>query len=193
MIDFQFFVETGLFHVLDPKAYDHILFLTVLAVIYQFKDWKSVIWLVTFFTLGHTLTLALSVYKVLSIDTKYVEFLIPLTIFITGILNIFLIKTSTGINGKVNIFLAFFFGTIHGLGFSSYFQMMIGKSENKIIPLLEFALGIEFAQIAIVLAVLLFGWIFQNIFKVSKRDWIMVISAMVAGITIPMMIDRAFW
>ncbi|MCG8753118.1 HupE/UreJ family protein, partial [Tenacibaculum finnmarkense] len=88
MNDFIFYFKMGLFHVLDIKAYDHILFLIVLAIVYQFKQWKKVLWLITLFTVGHSITLALSAYGILKVNADLVEFLIPLSIFITGLLNV---------------------------------------------------------------------------------------------------------
>lgn len=194
MDDYIFYIQIGLNHVLDLKAYDHILFLIVLAVIFVFKDWKKVLWMVTFFTIGHTLTLALSAYGILNIGSDMVEFLIPATIFLTAIANILFSKRSNKeTKSRFNIFIAFFFGLIHGLGFSNYFKILIDKDESKLLPLIEFALGIELAQIIIVFVVLLFGFVFQTIFKVNKRDWILVISSVVAGITIPMMAERFIW
>ncbi|MEN8186880.1 MAG: HupE/UreJ family protein [Bacteroidota bacterium] len=194
MDDFLFYIQVGLNHVLDIQAYDHILFLIVLAVVYIFSDWKKVLWMVTFFTIGHTLTLALSAYGLLNIESDIVEFLIPLTIFLTGIANIlFSKKSNKSTESKLNIFIAFFFGLIHGLGFSNYFKILIDNDESKLLPLIEFALGIELAQVIIVFVVLLFGFIFQSIFKVNKRDWILIISSAVAGITIPMMAERFIW
>ncbi len=194
MDDFIFYIQIGLNHVLDLKAYDHILFLIVLAVIFVFKDWKKILWMVTFFTIGHTLTLALSAYGVLKVKSDIVEFLIPLTIFLTAIVNVYFSKRSN-INkeSRFNYFIAFFFGLIHGLGFSNYFKILIDKDESKLLPLIEFAFGIELAQIIIVFIVLLLGFVFQTIFKVNKRDWILIISSAVAGITIPMMAERFIW
>lgn len=191
MDDFILYVKMGFNHVLDLTAYDHILFLIVLAVIYSVKQWKNVLWLVTLFTLGHSLTLALSAYGVLKIRIDLIEFLIPVTIFITGLFNV--INNNKASISKVNLFFALIFGLIHGLGFSNYFRSMIGKEEDKLLPLVEFALGIELAQVVIVLIILLLGAIFQNIFKVSKRDWIIVISSIVMGFAIQMMLDRVFW
>lgn len=194
MDDFIFYIQIGLNHVLDLKAYDHILFLIVLAVIFVFKDWKKILWMVTFFTIGHTLTLALSAYGVLKVKSDIVEFLIPLTIFLTAMVNVYFSKRSN-INkeSRFNYFIAFFFGLIHGLGFSNYFKILIDKDESKLLPLIEFAFGIELAQIIIVFIVLLLGFVFQTIFKVNKRDWILIISSAVAGITIPMMAERFIW
>ena len=193
MDDFVLYFKMGLNHVLDFSAYDHILFLIVLAVVYSLNQWKKVLWLITLFTLGHSITLALSAYGVLNVRIDIVEFLIPVTIFITGLVNVLRAgKSSTG-KENINLIFALFFGLIHGLGFSNYFRLMIGKEEDKLFPLLEFALGIEASQIIIVLGILLIGSILQNVFRVSKRDWVLVASSIVIGFVIPMMIERVFW
>jgi len=188
------YIRLGLFHVLDLQAYDHILFLTVLAVIYIFSDWKKVLWLITFFTFGHTLTLALSAYDILHVKMSVVEFLIPVTIMATALANIFFSKKLVSkTESNINLVFAFFFGLIHGLGFSSYFKILVDRNEAKLFPLLEFALGIEMAQVVIVILVLLTGFIFMRILNVNRRDWILVISSVVAGIVIPMLFERVFW
>ena len=129
MDSFIFFLKAGLFHVLDWKAYDHILFLIALAVVYDFKNWKKILWLITLFTIGHTLTLILAAYKVVSISTKWIEFLIPATIIVTALVNIFYAKnTAKQTKTNTNLIFALFFGLIHGLGFSGYFKMLIGKT-----------------------------------------------------------------
>ncbi|MGB0879782.1 MAG: HupE/UreJ family protein [Polaribacter sp.] len=193
MEDFILYFKMGLYHVLDFSAYDHILFLIVLAVVFSFYQWKKVIGLVTLFTIGHSLTLGLSAYGVLKIKMDIIEFLIPLTIFLTGWMNILSTKKRGIGKENTNLILALFFGLIHGLGFSNYFKMMIGKEEEKLFPLLEFALGIEVSQISIVLAVLVLGSLLQSFFRVSKRDWVLVASSIVIGFSIQMMIDRVFW
>ncbi len=194
MDNFIFFLRQGLFHVLDWNAYDHILFLIALAVVYDFKNWKKVLWLISLFTIGHTLTLILAAYNVVSVNSKWIEFLIPVTIIITALANIFFIKSATkNTKTNINLFFALFFGLIHGLGFSGYFKMLVGSSNSKLIPLLEFALGIEFAQIIIVLIILILGFIFQTIFRFSKRDWVLIISSIVIGIIIPILIKSIFW
>jgi hypothetical protein len=193
MNDFQLYFNLGLEHVLDLSAYDHILFLIVLAVVFSFKQWKKALWLITFFTIGHTLTLALAAYGVLKVRMDVIEFLIPVTIFITALLNVIRAnKASTG-KESLNLFFALFFGLVHGLGFSNYFRSMIGKEEDKLFPLLEFALGIEAAQIIIVFGILIIGTLLHNVFKVSKRDWVLVTSAIVICFVVPMMINRIFW
>jgi hypothetical protein len=193
MNDFILYFKMGLNHVLDFTAYDHILFLIVLAVVFSFNQFKKVVWLVTLFTIGHSTTLALSAFEVLSVDMKLIEFLIPVTIFITGAVNVFTAKKTAGGTQNTNLIFAVFFGLIHGLGFSNYFKMMIGKGEDKVMPLLEFSLGIEAAQIIIVLGILLMGTILQHFFKVTKRDWILVCSSIVIGFAIQMLLNRVFW
>ncbi|WP_435261465.1 HupE/UreJ family protein [Tenacibaculum sp. nBUS_03] len=193
MNDFIFYFKMGLFHVLDIKAYDHILFLIVLAVVYQFKQWKKVLWLITLFTIGHSITLALSAYGIINVRADLVEFLIPLTIFITGLMNVLTAKKASVGKENQNLFFALFFGLIHGLGFSNYFKIMIGKASDKLVPLLEFALGVEVAQVIIVLGILLIGSLSQSVLGVNRRDWILVVSSIVIGFAFQMMIDRVFW
>ena len=193
MNDFVLYFKLGLHHVLDLAAYDHILFLIVLAVVFSFNQWKKALWLITFFTIGHTLTLGLAAYGVLHIRIDIVEFLIPVTIFITGFSNIIRVNKASAGKEKLNLFFALFFGLIHGLGFSNYFRIMIGKEEDKFLPLVEFALGIEASQIIIVFGILIIGTLLQNFFRVSKRDWVLVCSSIVIGVVIPMIIERIFW
>ncbi len=192
MDDFQLYINLGLNHVLDWKAYDHVLFLVVLTIFYSLKDWKKVLWLITSFTLGHTLSLTLSAYRLVYVDMDIIEFLIPLTIFITAIYNIFKVNSPPK-NIKINSLFALVFGLIHGIGFSSYFKILVDESEDKLLPLIEFAIGIEIAQIIVVLFVMLLSYMVLNIFKRSKRDWILIISSIVIGFVIPMLIERKFW
>lgn len=191
MDEFLLYVQIGLNHVLDLNGYDHILFLVALLAVFGFKDLKQVLYLVTFFTLGHTITLALSAYGVISVNIGLVEWLIPSTILITCVTNIF--RASAPVKGhhwNVNLIYALIFGLVHGLGFSNYFRMIIGKSESKLLPLLEFALGIELAQVIIVVIFLGLYAVFSGMFNIKRRDWIMVVSSIVIGFVIPMLIER---
>jgi hypothetical protein len=194
MENFMFYFQQGLFHVLDWKAYDHILFLIALTVIYSFSDWIRILFLITLFTLGHTLTLLLAAYEIIQINTIYIEFLIPATIFITALFNLFTAgKSSKKSKISINLIFAFFFGLIHGLGFAGYFRMIVAANEDKLLPLLEFALGIEAAQLVVVLLILILGFSVQTIFRFSKRDWVLVISSLIMGIVIPILIENKFW
>ncbi len=192
--NFWFNVEYGMNHVLDINAYDHVLFLIVLTIPYLFKDWKHVFVLVSVFTIGHTLSLSLAAYGIVSVSSELVEFLIPVTILIVALFNVFTNGKSAQKEKVGVLFLStLFFGLIHGLGFAREFKMFIGSSESKLVPLLEFALGIEIAQIIIVFVVLFLGFLFQTIFRFSKRDWIMVISSIVVGLVIPMLLANKIW
>ncbi|TRZ45940.1 HupE/UreJ family protein [Robertkochia solimangrovi] len=194
MSDFWFYLKMGLTHVLDINAYDHVLFLIALTVPYTFKDWKRVLTLVTMFTLGHTLALILATYGVVSINASYVEFLIPITILITAVFNVFTAgKGARKEKLGLTFFVALFFGLIHGLGFSNFFRMNVSGKDSKLLPMLEFALGVEAAQVIIVLIVLILGFLFQSIFRFNKRDWIMVISSIVIGFVIPMIRGNWLW
>ncbi|WP_372770066.1 HupE/UreJ family protein [Lutibacter sp.] len=194
MDNFMFFLKEGIFHVLDWNAYDHVLFLIVLTVVYDFKNWNKILWLITLFTIGHTLSLILSAYNIVSISHMWIEFLIPCTILITALVNVFFAKNATKLaKTNTNLFFALFFGLIHGLGFSGYFKILIGGSSQKLIPLLEFALGIEIAQLIVVIAILIIGLIFQTVFRFPKRDWILIISSIVIGLVLPMLKAAIFW
>lgn len=194
MSQFWLYFNLGLQHVLDWRAYDHVLFITVLVAAYSFNEWKKIIWLVTIFTIGHTLSLALSTFEVVIVQPELVEFLIPLTILLTALYNLFTAgKKSKNTRIQVLYFATLFFGLVHGLGFSSYFKMIAGGTTNKALPLLEFALGIEAAQIIVVIVVLLISFLFQFIFRFSQRDWVLVISSIVIGFAIPMLIENIFW
>ena len=195
MSEFMLYFKIGLNHVLDIDGYDHVLFLIALTVPYAFKDWKRVLLLVTLFTVGHTLALILSVYEIVIIKAALVEFLIPITILVTAGFHLF----TAGKSGKKEsitfvAFVTLFFGVIHGLGFSNYFKAILpGSTTDKLIPLLEFALGIEAAQIIVVIIVLLLSYIVQTFFRFSKRDWTLVMSAFVIGVVLPMIVKSDIW
>ena len=195
MSQFWIYFQIGLKHVLDINAYDHVLFLIALTVPYLFKDWKRIFLLVSIFTVGHTLALILSVYGIIAIKVNTVEFLIPITILVTALYHFFTAgKTSKNDSINLVFFITLFFGIIHGLGFSNYFKTILGGSAtSKLLPLGEFALGIEAAQLIVVFVVLVISYIVQTVFRFSKRDWALVMSAFVIGVVIPMIIESPIW
>lgn len=185
MNDFLIYFKLGLNHVLDLDGYDHVLFLIVLTVVYTFNEWKRALWLVTVFTIGHTISLTLSTYQVIAVKANLAELLVYVTILATALFNIFTAgKNSNKTKLAVLLIAALFFGLIHGLAFSNYFRTITSGVDSKLLPMLEFALGVETAQIIVVLGVLLLSFIFQTIFRFSKRDWVMVVSAIVLGVAI---------
>ncbi|BDB53983.1 hypothetical protein GENT5_02880 [Flavobacterium ammoniigenes] len=195
MSEFWVYFQIGLHHVLDIQAYDHVLFMMALVLPFTFKDWKRLLFSVTLFTLGHTTALLLSVYEILVIKATIVELLIPITILTTAVFNLFTLgKTNRKENLNLVYLITLFFGIIHGLGFSNYFKTLLGGSSNsKLVPLLEFALGIEGAQITVVLAMLIVAYGVQSLFKFSRRDWILVGSAFIIGVVVPMIIENEIW
>lgn len=185
-----FYFELGLTHVLDPQAYDHVLFLVALALPFQLKEFTKVVWLATAFTLAHCASLALSVYKVIEIDSSIIEFLIPVTIAITAVFNI-LIEQSKAIRFpfRSHLLATLVFGLIHGFGFSNYFKMLMDSEPNKLMPLLGFTGGIEIAQLLVLTVVLLFtGLLFKTIPNWSKKV-ILAMSVLVILICIPMLVE----
>ena len=186
MSDFLLYLKLGLTHVLDWQAYDHILFLIVLVVAYNFSNWKRIFILVSLFTIGHTVSLLLVNYSVVAISSKWVEFLIPVTILVAAFYNL-LTSVKNNRSEKVGLFyvITIFFGLVHGFGFATYYKMITGG--NEILPLLEFALGIELAQIIVVTIVLIFSFIFQSVLRFNKKDWVLVVSSIVIGLVIPML------
>ena len=192
--DFLFNVQYGIDHVLDINGYDHVLFLILLTVAYSFESWKQLLVLVTAFTLGHTVALLLAAYGVLNIDDALVEFLIPVTIALAAVYNI--IDGGKSVKSKSARWLFLItlcFGIVHGLGFGREFKLFIGKSDDKLLPLVEFALGIEIAQLIIVFLVLLLGLVAHVVLGRNRRDWILVVSAIVLGLVIPILKANIFW
>ncbi len=183
---FYDFFKLGIDHILDPNGFDHILFVTVLCALYNVSQWKKILILVTAFTLGHSLTLALSAFDIVRIDADLVETLIPITIILTGIFNIVTVLRNqpSDSNVMLNYFLALFFGLIHGLGFSNYFRAIMGKAQEVIKPLFAFNVGVEAGQLIIVSGVLILGYLLMNFMRLPKKYWtisISLIAILVAG------------
>jgi hypothetical protein len=195
MSQFSLYFKLGIQHILDIYAVDHILFILSLNVIFLLRDWKRVIILVTSFTLGHSLTLGLSVLNIVKVNEALIEFLIPVTIFITSLSNVFRKKDHFNItrNLQRNYFLAMFFGLIHGFGFSNYLRGLLGQETSVTTPLMAFNLGIEVGQVVVVLVFLMISFLFVNLIGINRRDWVMVISSGIAGIALTMMFEYKFW
>lgn len=194
MSQFGVYFELGLEHILDINGLDHILFVIVLSAMYLPRDWKRVLILVTAFTIGHSITLALAALNYINVNVQLIEFLIPVTIFITALSN--LIKKHHNFHkGKLqaNYFYALFFGLIHGMGFSNYLKSLLGKSQSVTTPLFSFNVGIEVGQIIVVAVYLALASIMINLIGVSRRDWGMIVSSAVAGMAILFMMETKFW
>ena len=195
MSEFALYFGLGREHILDyANGYDHILFVLALCAVYLVRDWKKILILVTAFTIGHSITLALATLEIISVRTEWVEFLIPLTIFVTALSNLFRKEESIG-KGKIQINYAFalFFGLIHGMGFSNYLRALLGKSHNILSPLLAFNLGLELGQIIVVTIFLVISYILVDLMKVNGRDWRIITSFQIAIIAFLLMKDRMFF
>ncbi|MDH4089876.1 MAG: HupE/UreJ family protein [Cyclobacteriaceae bacterium] len=195
MSEFRLYFSLGKDHILDyVNGYDHILFVIVLCALYISRDWKKVLILVTAFTIGHSTTLALSTLNVITVKGELVEFLIPLTIFITAVSNLF--KNENNISDRavqMNYFYAAFFGLIHGLGFSNYLRSILRKDESIVTQLFAFNLGLEVGQIIVVVLFMSISFILVDLFGLNRRDWKMVISSAVAGIALILMKNAVYW
>jgi hypothetical protein len=189
MSDFWFYFSLGWEHIISADALDHQLFIVALAAIYLLHDWKKVLVLVTAFTIGHSLTLALSVLDIFRFSGKWVEFLIPCTILITAISNLFQ-KDFSHKGLRLNYFLALFFGLIHGMGFANTIRFMLAKDQSMVTGLLGFNLGLEAGQILVVIILLLVAFIFVNSLRVNRRDWVLFLSAGVFGLALKMTLER---
>lgn len=194
MSQFWNFFNLGLGQALNWQAIDHISFLIVVVAAFSFTDWIRLLWLITLFTVGHIMALVLSTYNIILAQGSLVYFLIPLTIFFTAIFSLFT-AGKTRRDGKIQVFyfISLFLGIIYGLGFSSNFQSITADVSAKLLPLLEYGLGLQAGQIIVVLIVLIIASIIQTIFRFSKRDWVMVISSVVMGFMIPVLLENKFW
>ncbi len=175
MNDLAFYFKEGWQHIISFNAIDHQLFIIALAAIYILKDWKKVLVLVTAFTIGHSLTLALSIFDVIRANEKWVEFLIPITIIITAIFNYF-IKNFNKESLQLNYFFALFFGFIHGLGFANSIRFMLASNQKIGAGLLGFNLGLEAGQIVCVTIILLSAYLVINIAGLKRTWWIYILS-----------------
>lgn len=190
MQDFGLYFNLGREHIADLAGYDHILFVTALCLRYVVQDWKKILILVTAFTVGHSITLALSVLDYVSVPTNWIEFLIPVTILLTALANVFQKNTQPHTRVSMIYLLALFFGLIHGLGFSNYLKSLLGKKTNIVSELLAFNIGLEVGQLLIVAAVLVVSVICIQFLKIQRRDYLLFASGAIFGIALLMAIER---
>ena len=194
MSQFSLYFQLGIRHILDVNGLDHILFVVALCSIYTLRDWRKVLILVTAFTIGHSITLAISTLNIYLIRIDIIEFLIPVTIFVTAFINLFKKQISFQHRKiQLNYLFALFFGLIHGFGFSNYLKSLLGKQTSVIEQLFAFNLGIELGQIVIVLIFLSISFLLINVFSVARRDWNLIISSGIAAIAITLMMETKFW
>ena len=197
MNEFWLWFNTGTEHILDWNGYDHILYVMALCVLFSVKEWKKLLILVTAFTIGHSLTLAVSALNIFTMKQGIIEVLIPLTILFTCIVNLYYKRLNSvqrdnrnPKNYTFNYALALLFGFIHGMGFSYLLRSMLGKEESVIFPLLSFNLGLELGQLIIVAVMLLFSIFLTRFTRIKKGDYVFFISSAVFGIAFLLFVQR---
>ncbi|GAA4040609.1 HupE/UreJ family protein [Hymenobacter glaciei] len=187
---FMTYLQLGFLHICTPRAADHLTFLLALCAPYVLSDWRRVLALVTSFTVGHSLTLALATLGLLAFKPTIIEALIPVTIMITALLNLrgagatrpSMRQRPAPVLAAAPNALALGFGLIHGLGFSNYLRALLGPNSRPVQELLAFNVGVEFGQVLIVAAILLLGAILLRAFGVARRDWLLTTSGAALGI-----------
>ncbi len=189
MQDFLFYLKLGWEHIISWDALDHQLFVLVLVAVYSYKEWRKILILVTAFTIGHSITLALSILDIIRIPANWIEFLIPLTILLTALDNILMRNKPENLM-RMNYYLALVFGLIHGMGFANTARMMISSEENITVPLLGFNLGLELGQVVVFLFILLVEFLSFKFFKIKKVQWIVFASLITLLISLYICIDR---
>jgi len=199
---FQTYLQLGFEHISDIQGYDHILFIIALCAIYRLGEWRKVAILVTAFTIGHSITLALAAMDIIPINGDLIEFLIPVTIFITAIYNVVVHRfESNDVEGtfdrrvRLNYLFALLFGLIHGMGFSNFFRSLVlpGQENSFIKQLFAFNVGVELGQLLIVGLILLASFVAFTVLKIQQRSWNLFISGAAAGISLIMALERIPW
>ena len=195
MHPFNFYLKLGFEHIADMGAYDHILFLVALCAIYRLSEWKKIVILVTAFTIGHSITLALAAFEIISFPAEWVEFLIPITILITSLYNVFATPSTEVSASKrainINYLFALFFGLIHGMGFSNFLRsMLMSGQEKELVPqLLAFNIGVELGQLVIIACILGMSFLVLSVFKAKQREWTLFVSGAAAGVALLLIKD----
>lgn len=184
---FPVYLKLGFHHILDLQGYDHILFIMALCAIFSWKDWRRVLILVTAFTIGHSVTLAMSALDIIRVDASLIEFLIPITILLTALQNLWY-KPGQSKRWMIQYALALFFGFIHGMGFANFFKSLLGLEANIVVPLLAFNLGVEIGQLCIVACFFILNYLIVGKSEWLKKYWIIAISLICAAMAIYLMI-----
>jgi hypothetical protein len=192
MTSFELYFKLGLQHILDLKGIDHVLFILALCAVYVARDWAKILLLVTAFTIGHSLTLALATFNLVQVRSEVIEFMIPVTIAITALVTLIKPKPTSGKGIQLNYILALLFGLIHGMGFSNYLKSLLGQETSIWQPLLAFNVGLEVGQLVVVAAFLLITSL-VHLAGMNRKEWTLILSAFVLGVACMLMLQTKFW
>jgi hypothetical protein len=192
MTSFELYFKLGLQHILDLKGVDHVLFILALCAVYVARDWAKILLLVTAFTIGHSLTLALATFNLVQVRSEVIEFMIPVTIAITALVTLVRPKPNSGKGIQLNYLLALLFGLIHGMGFSNYLKSLLGQETSIWQPLLAFNVGLEVGQLVVVAAFLLVTSL-VHLAGMNRKEWTLILSAFVLGVACMLMLQTKFW
>tara|TARA_Y100000768_G_C23913875_1_gene651372 strand:- start:659 stop:1246 length:588 start_codon:yes stop_codon:yes gene_type:complete len=193
MHQFEFYLKLGFEHIANLNGNDHIIFLVALCAVYQIREWRKILILVTAFTIGHSISLFVVSLNFFSISSRIIKFLIPATILITSLQNIITKKPIVNSSGMFRNYLAaLFFGLIHGMDFSNYFKALIMSPDKILIPLLGFNFGIELGQLLIVFFIVFISFIFLNILRVKHFKWNLFISGAAFGTSLISLLELSF-
>jgi hypothetical protein len=192
MTSFELYFKLGLQHILDLKGIDHVLFILALCAVYVARDWAKILLLVTAFTIGHSLTLALATFNLVQVRSEVIEFMIPVTIAITALVTLIKPKPNSGKGIQLNYLLALLFGLIHGMGFSNYLKSLLGQETSIWQPLLAFNVGLEVGQLVVVATFLLITSL-VHLAGMNRKEWTLILSAFVLGVACMLMLQTKFW
>jgi hypothetical protein len=190
MSDFWLLVELGFSHVWDWQGYDHLLFLAALCLPFSARHWKPLLWLITCFTIGHSLSLILASLEVVKVSSTWIEFLIPVSIAATAVYNMVYAQRVWVRSNRLVMWVTLFFGLVHGFGFAGYFELISDVEQPLWSSLLFFALGIEGAQIVLGALMVLLSLVVLTVLGRNRRDWVLVVSSVIIGILLPIIIER---
>lgn len=199
---FQTYLQLGFLHICNPRATDHLTFLLALCAPYVLADWRRVLALVTSFTVGHSLTLALATLRLVTFPPVIIEALIPVTIMATAAFNLARAgragAPAAPRRGPASLLwtapnaLAAAFGLIHGLGFSNYLRELLGQQSRPVLELLAFNVGVELGQVLIVSVILALGALLLRGFGVAQRDWVLAVSGAALGVAALLLLQQKY-
>jgi hydrogenase/urease accessory protein HupE len=177
------FLKLGVEHIWT--GYDHMLFLFALLVVC--RSFRSIVTIISCFTLAHSLTLALATLNVINLPSRLVEPAIAASIVFVGAENL----ARRGAEPRGRSLLTFAFGLIHGFGFASVLRDLgVGTGSQGIaMPLFTFNLGVEIGQVAVAAVVLPIVWQLRKN-KTFVRRGVPALSAIVTVAGLYWLLER---